>query len=158
MTLLVIDTDNGGTSYLIEDDAGLMDDLDAANGQDNPFPFRAEIASDPIILTGEQARALWMQSPFIRIYETHYLADSVVDGDHPRDDVRISTHTCDDVDEAVRILNEHGVTFAATGSVWAEDPDGSRTVNYGTGEEVETSAFLVGFDDEQEREIRERVG
>lgn len=92
------------------------------------------------------------------IYETRFLEDDVHDGDFPRDDVTVTVYDCDDVDDAVRYIEQSGCTFGATGTDWAADPDGSRIVNYGTGERVETTAHLYGWEDDDVVTIIERVG
>lgn len=49
----------------------------------------------------------------------------------------------DTLAEALRIFEREGVTFAASGNFdWAADPDGSRIVDYATGERVETTVHL----------------
>jgi hypothetical protein len=45
------------------------------------------------------------------------------------------------------LIRQHGLTFAASGGGWAADPDGSRIIDYATGEREEVSAHLYGMTD-----------
>lgn len=59
---------------------------------------------------------------------------------------------------AVRIIRQEGLTFEATGSDWAANPDGSTIVDYMAGEREEVSAHLSGFTEWQESTIHTVVG
>jgi hypothetical protein len=80
----------------------------------------------------------------IVIHRTYFLEEDVWEGDFPRDNVRTETFECDDVDDAVRIINREGLTFGASGSDWAANPDGTRITNYTTAERVEETAHIKG--------------
>ena len=49
------------------------------------------------------------------------------------------------VEEAVRVIQREGLTFAATGNDWAANPDGTIITDYATAEREETTAHLHGF-------------
>jgi hypothetical protein len=100
-------------------------------------------------------------TPTVRIIEVRFLEDDVHDGGIPQasyDNATVTDYDVDDVDDAVRTLNRHGVSFAATGNDWAADPDGSYVSNYATAERVETTGHLFGFNDADFATIIERVG
>lgn len=98
---------------------------------------------------------------YVRVFDTRYLLSEVYEGSVPQDDVRENVIDCTAVegttavDEAVRAVRDLGLTF--DGADWASNPDGSRTVNSGTGEESAVSAHLYGFTDDEQLEIIERV-
>lgn len=94
----------------------------------------------------------------VTIYRTYFLEDEIFEGDIPRDDV--STEVREDLTarEAADLLIAEGLSFAATGSEWAADPDGSHVTNYRTGERVETSGHLSGFHPRVVSAIIEKVG
>jgi len=97
----------------------------------------------------------------VRITRVTYLEDEVFEGDIPReahDNARSEDFECDDVEEAVRAIQREGLTFAATGTDWAANPDGSYTSDYATGERTETTAHLHGFAPFHVNAIIERVG
>lgn len=84
----------------------------------------------------------------VTFHRVHFLEDVALEiGDIPMDDIRTTVHDDLTAVEAVRLIYREGLTFAATGNDWAADPDGSRIVNYATGERVEESAHLSGFPD-----------
>ena len=93
----------------------------------------------------------------VAIIKTYYLLDDIVDGDYPRDDTSIVEYGVEDVAEAVDLLQREGVSFEATGSNWAAQPDGSAVENYATGQQVEVTAHLRGFTDADTRTIMERT-
>lgn len=97
----------------------------------------------------------------VKIIEVRYTQDEIFEGSIPREayeNAHVTEYDCEDVEEAVHALQREGLSFAATGNMWAANPDGSRTVDYGTGEEAETTGHLDGFTPEQVTEIMERVG
>jgi hypothetical protein len=94
----------------------------------------------------------------IVIYSTRFREDDVVDGDYPKDDVTTVVHDCDDVEDAVRLIKWVGCTFAATGTHWAADPDGSFISDYATGERVANTVHLYGWSDADKARIRKEVG
>lgn len=94
----------------------------------------------------------------VKTIETRFLEDDVVDGDYPRDDTREDVAECDDAAEAARLIMSMGLSFAASGTDWAADPDGSRTVDYRTGMRAEISAHLSGWTDAETAEIIAAVG
>lgn len=83
----------------------------------------------------------------VTIHAVHFLEDDIVDGDYPRDDTRTTVYDGLTAREACELIRREGLSFAATGNDWAADPDGSRIVNYVTGERVEEFAHLSGFPD-----------
>lgn len=83
----------------------------------------------------------------VRILAQHFYEDSVLDGDMTYHDTKDQTLPCESVETAVRVIRMHGLTFEATGSDWAADPDGSYIANYATAERVETSAHVSGATD-----------
>jgi hypothetical protein len=98
---------------------------------------------------------------YVRVVDRRYLPEDVHEGDITSDDVRQNVIDCTAVagttavDEAVRAVRDLGLTFE--GGDWASDPDGSRDVDYATGERSEVSAHLYGFTDDEQLEIIERV-
>lgn len=65
---------------------------------------------------------------------------------------------CESVDDAVRHIQEHGLTFEATGNDWAAHPNGSVIVDYATGRREEVTAHLSLFSAFHEAAIIEAVG
>ena len=61
---------------------------------------------------------------------------------HRVDDVTV---TFDSVADIVRAVRWDGATFAATGSDWASDPDGSQIIDYATGERETVSWHFDGI-------------
>ena len=97
----------------------------------------------------------------VRITTVTFLEDEVFEGDIPREcyeAARTEEYEVDDIDEAVRVIEREGLTFAATGNEWAANPDGSTIVNYATAEREEVTAHLRGFSDADTDAIIERVG
>jgi hypothetical protein len=103
-------------------------------------------------------------TPTVRIIRVRFLEDEVYDGGIPQasyDNATVEDFECDApdvIDEAVRALERAGVTFAATGTTWAADPDGSYVSDYGTAERTETTGHLYGFTARQCAAIVGRVG
>ena len=93
----------------------------------------------------------------LTIHRTFFLESDIADGDYPRDD--IVTDVWEDVSasEAAGILERQGLSFAATGSDWAADPDGSYITDYRTGQRCETSGHLSGFHPRVHAAIMERA-
>ena len=80
----------------------------------------------------------------LTIHRTRFLEDEIMDGDYLGGE-----HTTTDTQEfdgsaseVARIIRNAGLDFAATGSDWAANPDGSYISNYATGERVAESAHL----------------
>jgi hypothetical protein len=94
----------------------------------------------------------------VTLHETHFLESEIIDGDFPRDNTCTDVIECEDVEEAVALIQREGLSFAATGNSWAANPDGSRIVNYATGERVESSAHLSGWSEADEIAIMNAVG
>ena len=103
-------------------------------------------------------------TPTVRIIEVRFLEDEVHDGGIPQACYDNATVTDYDIDvpivvnDAVRVLQREGLTFAATGTDYAANPDGSYTSNYATGERVETTGHLYGFSDAVVAAIMREVG
>lgn len=89
----------------------------------------------------------------VTFYNVHFLEDDIHDGDIPRDDVRTGIYVTDDVFEAAMWIKREGLRFDATGADWAADPDGSRIVNYVTGERVEQTAHISDTTEDEFDEI-----
>jgi len=97
----------------------------------------------------------------VKVITVSFLEDEVYEGSIPRkcyDETRVEEYECDDVDEAVKVIEREGLTFAATGNDWAANPDGSFIANYATGERHEVTAHIDSFSDEDAAAIIERVG
>ena len=88
-----------------------------------------------------------MSRGVVTFHRTHFLESDIWEGDFPRDDTRTTVHDDLSASEAARLIRQEGLTFEASGGGWAADPDGSRIVDYATGERVEESAHLSGFPD-----------
>lgn len=89
-------------------------------------------------------------TPTVRIIEVRFTEDEVYDGGIPQacyENATVKDYDCDDTDDAVRILQREGLTFAATGNDWAANPDGSYIEDYATAGRVETTGHLFGFSD-----------
>lgn len=100
-------------------------------------------------------------TPTVRIIEVRYFGEDVYDGSIPREcyeNAHITDYEVDDVDEAVRVLQREGLSFAATGNDWAANPDGSYIADYATDRRVETTGHLYALSSEQIAAIIERVG
>jgi len=93
----------------------------------------------------------------VTIHRTYFLEEDVWEGDFPRDDTVTEVFEGLSAVEAAQLLEREGLTFGATGGDWAGDPDGTRIVNYGTGQREETSGHLSGFHPRVELAIVERV-
>lgn len=97
----------------------------------------------------------------VRVTRVRFREDEVFEGSIPREcyeNAHEEDFEVDDLDEAVRVFEREGVTFAATGNDWAASPDGSRIVDYGEGVREETTARLRDFSESDTRAIIERVG
>lgn len=93
----------------------------------------------------------------VTIHETRFTEEEITlrdeDGiaydtvDPPYDDEHTSTTVYDELTarEAADLIRRHGLTFAASGTLWAANPDRSYISNYATGERVETTAHPSGF-------------
>ena len=83
----------------------------------------------------------------------------VHDGEPDITRISDTSYAADDVAEAIEWLKNDGLSFAATGSDWAADPDGSFCSDYATGEECEKTAFLSGaWTDHEIAQIINEVG
>jgi hypothetical protein len=98
----------------------------------------------------------------VRIISVRFLEDDVYDGGIPMasyDNAGVEDVECEDVAEAIALIQRHGLTFAATGNDWAGDPDGSQIIDYGTAEREEVSAHLQpGWTDQEVDAIIDAVG
>ena len=97
----------------------------------------------------------------VKITRVFFDEDDVFEGDIPREcyeDAREELFEADDIDEAVRVFEREGLTFAATGNDWAAHPDGSQIIDYATAEREDATAHLLGFSDADTLAIIERVG
>ena len=97
----------------------------------------------------------------VKVIRIRFLEDEVYDGSIPQkcyDDARTEEFECDDVEEAARVLQREGLTFAATNNEWAASPDGSRIIDYGIGQREETTAHLDSFSDADFAQIVAAVG
>jgi len=97
----------------------------------------------------------------VRIIRVRFLEDEVYEGGIPQscyDNAIVEEYECDDVEEAVRVIQREGLTFAATGGDWAGDPDGSTIINYATAEREDATAHLGSLSDEDAAAIIEAVG
>lgn len=96
-----------------------------------------------------------MTHPIVRITRVRFLEDDIYEGDFPRDDTRTEDFeieedsTAETIASAIAVLNREGLTFGASGSDWAANPDGTVIVDYGTGEREETTAHLIGFTEDE---------
>jgi len=110
------------------------------------------------------------RAPEVRVTRVRFLEDDAIAAcgvpSDAYDNARVEVfdwNTLDDttdeiIDGAVRVLQREGLTFAATGSDYAANPDGSTIIDYGTAEREETSAHLHGFTDAEVAAIIDRVG
>lgn len=94
----------------------------------------------------------------LTIHKVYYLSETIQDGDFATDHTNTEVYEDIHATEAAAILNRLGLSFQATGNSWAADPDGSYTVNYGTGMECQTSGHLDGFADRLVAAIMAKVG
>jgi hypothetical protein len=97
----------------------------------------------------------------VKILRVRFLEDECFAGSIPQhcyDNARVEEYEADDIEEAVRAITREGLTFSATGSDYAANPDGTRITDYATAEREETTAHLVGFSEADEIAITERVG
>lgn len=106
----------------------------------------------------------------VKIYAQRWTEDEIAvrdeDGnvswyaDPPCDDEHVTVEEYDELTavEAAERIRREGLTFAATGTDWAADPDGSYISNYATGERIAKTAHLSGFHPRVVAAIIERVG
>jgi hypothetical protein len=97
----------------------------------------------------------------VRIIRVVFLEDEVFEGTIAHEcyeNARTEDFEVDDIEEAVHILKRESLTFEASGSDWASDPDGSRITNYATAERTETSGHLKHFRPLDVEAIIARVG
>jgi len=97
----------------------------------------------------------------VKIIRVRFLEDEVFEGDIGREayeNAREDLFEVDDIEEAVRVFEREGLTFAATGNDWAAHPDGSQIIDYATAEREDATAHLLGFSDADTLAIIERVG
>ena len=97
----------------------------------------------------------------VKVITVSFLEDEVWEGSIPQkcyDDARVEEYPCDDVEEAVRVIQREGLTFAATGNDWAANPDGSVIVNYATAERHDVTAHIDSFSDADAEAIVREVG
>jgi hypothetical protein len=97
----------------------------------------------------------------VKVITVSFLEDEVWEGSIPSkcyEDARVESFECDDIEEAVRVIQREGLTFAATGNDWAANPDGSVIVNYATAEREEVTAHIDSFSDADAAAIIEAVG
>jgi len=97
----------------------------------------------------------------VRITRVQFFEADVYDGSIPQECYENAVEDefqCDCVDDAVRHIQSEGLTFEATGSDWAANPDGSVIVDYATGRREEVTAHLSLFSPYHEAAIIEAVG
>lgn len=94
----------------------------------------------------------------VTFHRTYFLEDEISDGEYGPTETETADYAADDIAEAARWIAEEGLTFAATGTDWAGDPDRSQIVNYETGRRVEVSAHLNDATPAQVAAIAELVG
>jgi len=97
----------------------------------------------------------------VKIIRVRFLEDDVYHGDIPRscyDNAIVEDYECDDVEEAVRVIQREGLTFTATGNDWAGNPDGSTIINYATAEREDATAHIDSFSDADATAIMDAVG
>ena len=86
----------------------------------------------------------------VKVITVKFLEDEVWEGSIPREcyeNARVEEYECDDVEEAVRVIQREGLDFKSTGNDWAANPDGSFISNYATGERHEVTAHIDSFSD-----------
>ena len=97
----------------------------------------------------------------VRIIRVRFLEDDVYEGGIPQasyDNAVEEEYECETAYDAVCRIREHGLTFEATGTDWAANPDGSTIIDYATAEREEVTAHLVKFSPFHEAQIIEAVG
>lgn len=83
----------------------------------------------------------------VKIIRVRYLEDDVYEGSLPFEayrDADVVEVDCSAA-EAARLIGDAGLSFAATGTDWAANPDGSYVSDRATGERVDETAHLSGF-------------
>jgi hypothetical protein len=97
----------------------------------------------------------------VTLITVSFLEDEIFEGSLPHEcheTARVEDFEADDIEEAVRIIQRAGLTFEATGNVWAGNPDGSTIVDYATARREEVTAHLKRFTPAQVDAIIEQVG
>jgi hypothetical protein len=97
----------------------------------------------------------------VKIITVSFLEDDVFDGGIPQvsyDNATTADFEVDTVEEAVRVISNAGLSFAATGTDWAAHPDGSQIVDYATAEREDVTAHLHGFTENDATAIINAVG
>jgi hypothetical protein len=97
----------------------------------------------------------------VRIWTVTYLEDDVRDGSLPHEvyeNAQVEVWEPDDFEETIRVIERHGLTFSATGTDWAANPDGAYISGYATGENKELTAHLEGFTPAYMRAIVAYIG
>lgn len=101
----------------------------------------------------------------IKVIKVRFDEDDVYEGDIPQDDVVEELHENLEIHEAIDLIRNLGLTFEASGSEWAADPDGSQIIDYAsarreqvsahpvihTGHDWEWAAVIAGVDTQCER-------
>lgn len=83
----------------------------------------------------------------VKVITVSFFEDDVFEGSLPReayDNAHVVMHDVENVQEAVDLIKREGLSFKATGTGWAANPDGSVIVDYSTGEREEVTAHLFG--------------
>jgi hypothetical protein len=94
----------------------------------------------------------------VKVITVSFLEDEVWEGSIPAkcyDEARVESYEVDDIEEAIKVIEREGLSFTATGTDWAANPDGSFIANYATGERHEVTAHLEGFSEADEAAIIE---
>lgn len=97
----------------------------------------------------------------VKVITVSYLESEVFEGSIPfesYENARVELFEVDDIEEAVAVFTRHGLTFSATGTDWAANPDGSYCSDYREGRQNAETAHLEGFTEEQVRIIIAAVG
>lgn len=88
-------------------------------------------------------------TPTVRIIRVRFLEDDVFEGSIPREcyeSATVEDFEVEGADGAAAIIQREGLSFDATGTDWAANPDGTVITDYATGEREEVTAHLYGFD------------
>jgi hypothetical protein len=94
----------------------------------------------------------------VKVITVSFLEDEVWEGSIPRkcyDEARVEEYEVDSVEDAIKVIEREGLSFTATGTDWAANPDGSYIANYATGERHEVTAHIDSFSDEDAAAIIE---
>lgn len=73
------------------------------------------------------------------ITRTTFFEKDVIEGNITESDTSFQLVEDLDLHEAIELIRREGLTFAATGNDWAASPDGSRIIDYATGQREEVS-------------------